>query len=209
MLKRCIETYLDREIYDIDECTNMDAEDIISKNPKEETWRNTRGIRNKNYYNTKTGKYEFNLNRKKLYYLANSFNLDYHPRVLVFVEGKTEEKIIRKIFEYYFTDLENTRIDLINIGGISKFFSREISEKDENKKYQKVIISNYSQLINYLYENYQVIPFFIGDNENQILNILKKGVIFDSDQMLFDKTQLTAREYAETLNYISNEYLKK
>lgn len=177
MLKKCIEEYLGRDIFDIDECTTMDAEYVLNNNPKKEK-DDVRGIRNGDYFNENTGKYEFNLNRKKLYYLANAFDLDYHPRVILFVEGETEEKIIKKIFnEFYNTDIENRMIDIINIQGISKFFSGEISSKNENKKYKKLIVSNYRYLINYLMDNFQVIPFFIGDNENQIIELLMEGSV--------------------------------
>ncbi|MCQ2737304.1 MAG: hypothetical protein MJ224_01700 [archaeon] len=177
MLKRCIEEYLDREIFDIDECTSMDAEYILNNDPEKEK-DDIRGIRNEDYFNENTGTYEFNLNRKKLYYLANEFDLDYHPRVILFVEGDTEEEIIKKIFnEFYNTDIANTMIDIINIQGISKLFSGKISSKNENKKYKKLIISNYGYLINYLIHNFQVIPFFIGDNENQIIKLLMKGLV--------------------------------
>ena len=35
---------------------------------------------------------------KRLFYLSNDFKLDYQPRVMVFVEGGTEQKILPEIF---------------------------------------------------------------------------------------------------------------
>ncbi len=208
MLKKCIEDYLCREIFDIDECTTMDAEYILNNEPKKEK-EDVRGIRNKVYFNEITNQYEFDLNRKKLYYLANEFDLDYHPRVIIFVEGKKKKKIIKKIFkEFYKTDIENRMIDIINFKGISNFCSREIKNKDENNKYKSTILSNYSHLINYFYENYQVIPFFIGDNENNIINKLKEGIVFDSEKLFKYKTQLTTKEYKHLIEYLSNEIFK-
>ena len=57
------------------------------------------GYRNDRYMNKITDDYEFILNRKKLYYLSNRLTLDYHPRVIIFVEGDTEEVMIPKFFE--------------------------------------------------------------------------------------------------------------
>ena len=187
MLKSCIEDYLKIEIFDVDECDLYDGEYIIENSPANERGRTTRGIRNKNYINPLNKQYEFNLNRHKLFYLSNKLDLDYHPRVLIIVEGKTEEIIIPKLFDFCGYKLENCMVDIINIEGISKLMSPKINNINENKKYSNVFINNYFQLINYFLETFQTIPFFIGDNENDIIYKLKEGITFDSNKLFFYK----------------------
>lgn len=97
MLKKCLEDYLGREILDVDEANFW--ENVKSKIPSEEKGRTLRGIRNKRFYDEIKKEYEFNSNRKRLFYLCNSLTLDYHPRVVLFVEGKTEEILIPKFFK--------------------------------------------------------------------------------------------------------------
>ena len=209
MLKSCIEDYLKIEIFDVDECDLYDGEYIIENPPANERGRTTRGIRNKNYINPLNKKYEFNLNRHKLFYLSNKLDLDYHPRVLIIVEGKTEEIIIPKLFDFCGYKLENCMVDIINIEGISKLMSPKINNINENKKYSNVFINNYFQLINYFLETFQTIPFFIGDNENDIIDKLKKGITFDSNKLFFYKNNWKINEYKKSLELFYSEFFKK
>ncbi len=178
MLKKCIESYLKHEIFDVDEID--DWRKIPEKIPSKEEGINLRACRNEKYINKINDEYEFKLNRKKLYYLANSLTLDYHPRVIIFVEGYTEEIMIPKFFEFCGYNFKDVGFEIVNISGISNFYSGTINVKDENnKKYIKNIVSNFKNLIEFNLELYQIIPFFIGDNENNIKNQLKNGIIFD------------------------------
>lgn len=209
MLKSCIEDYLKIEIFDVDECDLYDGEYIIENSPANERGRTTRGIRNKNYINPLNKKYEFNLNRHKLFYLSNKLDLDYHPRVLIIVEGKTEEIIIPKLFDFCGYKLENCMVDIINIEGISKLMSPKINFRNENKKYSNIYINNYFQLIKYFLETFQTIPFFIGDNENGILDKLKEGITFDSEKLFFYRNNWKITEYKKSLELFYSEFFEK
>lgn len=178
MLKRCIEEHIGREIFDVDEVDFW--ENVKNKIPTEETGRTLRGVRNNRYYDEIKGEYEFNSNRKRLFYLCNSLTLDYHPRVVLFVEGKTEEILIPEFFKAYGYNFKDAGFEIVNLGGITKFYNREISVRDENDNgYVKMIMSNISNLINFNLEHWQAIPFFIGDNENNIKKIMENGIVFD------------------------------
>lgn len=179
MLKRCIEDFQEKEIFDVDEAGDYPPKDVLKIDPTKENRRTVRGVRNRDFINKKTGEYEFHNGYKRLFYLANSFDLNYHPRLIIFVEGKTEKEILPKFFEFAINKPENLGIDIIDIGGISKFFGQKISVPNENKKYDKLVISNFKNLIDYTLNKWQVLPFFIGDNENDIVNLLKEGNLFD------------------------------
>jgi hypothetical protein len=61
---------------------------------------------------------------KRLFYLSNSFKLDYQPRVIVFVEGKTEEKILPRIFKWHYgTTPDSLGIEFIDFKGVDQLLS--------------------------------------------------------------------------------------
>lgn len=190
MLKRIIEEHLQREILDIDEMSNIYADDILKFNSKEMNQRGffLRTTRNKRYSDRDKNYYQDRY--KRLFYLANDFGLDYQPRVTVFVEGKTEEVIFPEIFEQYIGNKpESLGIEFINIQGISQFFGQKISIKNSSNKYQKGFISNFNHLASYNLNKWQIIPFFVGDDENNISNLLKNGlsISFNQNQYSFPK----------------------
>ena len=193
MLKRCIEDYLGHEIYDVDE-VDGNWEKVRDEMPSNETGRTLRGVRNDWYKNKLTDEYEFRLNRKKLYYLANSLTLDYHPRVIIFVEGDTEEIMIPKFFELYGYNFRDLGFEIVNIGGIANFNGAKLTFQNENKRYVKKVISNFKHLVNFNFDLWQSIPFFIGDNENNIIENLQDGVIFDTKKLISGFDNRPAKE---------------
>lgn len=183
MLKRIIEEDLQKEILDIDEISNIAPDDILKFEPKKMDQYGVllRATRNKRYSDQDKNYYHDRY--KRSFYLANDFGLDYQPRVMVFVEGKTEETIFSEIFEQYKNvKAENLGIEFVDIGGISKFFGQKISIKDSNGKYKKGFISNFNHLISYNLNKWQIIPFFIGDNENDINHLLQNGASISFNQ---------------------------
>jgi hypothetical protein len=184
MLKRIIEEHLQKEILDIDEISNIAADDILKFDPSKMTQHGVllRASRNKLYSDSQKSYYDDRY--KRLYYLANDFGLDYQPRVMVFLEGKTEETVLPILFELYLGNKpENYGIEFVNIGGISKFFGPGISIRGPDKKPPKTFISNFNHLVNYNLNKWQIIPFFIGDAENDITSLLKsKGAILFNDE---------------------------
>ena len=183
MLKRCIEDYLGREIFDVDEVQG-DWEKVKNVIPSDEKGATLRGYRNEVFTNKITGEYEFNLKRRKSYYLANSLTLDYHPKILLFVEGKTEEIMIPKFFEFYGFNHKNLGIEIIDIGGILNFYSSKTFINAPNSKPFKAVVNNYFNLINFNLKLWQAIPCFIGDRENDIINKLISGKMFDTKDLL-------------------------
>ena len=89
--------------------------------------------------------------------------------------------IIPKFFEFFGNKPENLGIDIINIGGISKFFGPEIKVKNSSKKYDTVVLKIFLNLINYTLNKWQTLPFFIGDNENKIKKLLNDGISIEFD----------------------------
>ena len=58
----------------------------------------------------------------------------------------------------------------------------------------KKVISNFKHLVNFNFELWQAIPFFIGDNENNIIENLKRGVIFDTKKLISGFDNRPAKE---------------
>ena len=202
MLKRCIEDYLGHEIFDVDEVEG-DWRKIRDVLPSNETGRTLRGVRNDWYKNKLNDEYEFRLNRKKLYYLANSLTLDYHPRVIIFVEGDTEEILIPKFFDFYGYDFRDLGFEIVNIEGIANFHGAKITFKNKNNKYVKKVISNFKHLVNFNFELWQAIPFLIGDNENNILKNLKEDLLFDTKKVI---SSFDNRPAEEVISEIVDEH---
>ena len=203
MLKKCIEDYLGREIFDVDEI-DMSWEDIKNIIPSEIKDGSIRAFRNENFTNEVTGDYEFNLNKKRLFYLCNSLTLDYHPKLILFVEGKIEREMFPKYFEFFGYNTQDIGIEIIDIGGISNFYGKKIKTKDVNQKYLDNIVSSYKHLINFNLKKWQAIPFFIGDNENNILDKLVEGKVFSindlSEKFNSSEIQELKKEYLSSSN---------
>jgi len=155
---------------------------------------NEKKLNIKNYYHDKY---------KRLFYLSNTFRLDYQPRVIVFVEGKTEEKILPKIFEWYYGETpDSLGIDFIDFKGVDQLLStsknaeqlrellvdiqKEAKQKVISNKNKKIlnklikdlekvdiVISNWTSFLSYNLEKWQIIPFFLSDNEGNIQHFLK------------------------------------
>lgn len=184
MLKRIIEEGLQKEILDIDEMSNIAPDDILKFEPEKMNQYGVllRATRNKRY--SDQDKNHYHDRYKRLFYLANDFGLDYQPRVMVFVEGKTEETIFPEIFEQYIGNKpENLGIEFVDIKGISNFFGGGIPSEKEQKKF----ISNFHHLITYNLNKWQIIPFFLSDNEGSdkkhiISDLLKKGISISFNQ---------------------------
>lgn len=204
MLKRFIEDYCEREILDIDEI-NISPNDILKINPSEmeQYSRQRRAIRNKYYSDPKKKKNYYHDKYKRLFYLANDFNLDYQPRIMVFVEGKSEELVLPKVFEWYYDKPENLGIEIVNFKGVDQLLSTSKSTenlrnlideiksdiKDEIKNFRidhrkrinklirdlkdiDIVISNWTSFIGYNLEKWQMIPFFVSDNEGNVKHFL-------------------------------------
>jgi len=204
MLKKMLEEHLQRRVLDVDEILNYSHKDIlnIGTDKLNENDRSTRSIRNEKYFDTETKRNYYYDKFKRLFYLSNDFGLDYHPRVMVFVEGETEETIFPKFFEWYFDKPENLGIEIVNFQGVDKLLStsanaeslrnliKEIEKQDRQKFLSKnkktalnniiwnlknidIVISNWTSFISYNLEKWQIIPFFVSDNEGNVKKFLE------------------------------------
>jgi hypothetical protein len=155
---------------------------------------NTKHLKPKNFYYDKN---------KRLFYLLNSFSLDYQAKVIVFVEGKTEEEILPKVFKWrYRMTPENYGIEFINFQGVDKLLSTsknaeklreliigiqkelkktvlpEVKKQNLNRiirrlKEVDIVISNWTSFLSYNLEKWQIIPFFLSDDEGNIKHFLE------------------------------------
>jgi hypothetical protein len=155
---------------------------------------NEKKLNVKNFYHDKY---------KRLFYLSNSFRLDYQPRVIVFVEGKTEEEILPKIFRWYYGKMpDSLGIEFIDFKGVDQLLStsknaeilrdflidiqiktkqKGLSNKERetlnqiirNLKKVDTVISNWTSFLSYNLEKWQIIPFFLSDNEGNVKHFLE------------------------------------
>ncbi len=207
MLKRFIEDYCGREILDIDEMSNISPNDILKFNPPEmdQYGMLLRASRNKRYFDPEENKSYFKDKYKRLFYLANDFDLNYQPRIMVFVEGKTEEDMFPVIFKWFYNKPENLGIEFVNFKGVDKLLStsknaRELKRlieelqaelcapifksNSQNKKLSRlirdlkktdIVISNWTSFISYNLEKWQILPFFVSDDEGNVRHFLDSG----------------------------------
>ncbi len=204
MIKKFIEDYCDREIPDIDKISNISNDDILEYKANDERIRHLRGYYER-YMDPEKDKNYFYDRYKRLFYLANDFKLDYQPRVMVFVEGGIEERILPEIFKWYHDYPENYGIEFVNFKGVDQLLSTsknakrlkmiirkiEIEKKkafglsnnqkknlnnliDDLKK-TDIVISNWTSFISYNLEKWQIIPFFLSDNEGNVQHFLDSG----------------------------------
>lgn len=152
----------------------------------------------------------------KIYYLMNRFYLNFQPSLMIFVEGESEEKMFPEIFEWCIgVNSTNLGIEFVNVKGVDKLKStsenaknflkilyeiqKEVQDKcaSNNKikklnKYisyfekQNIDISNIKSLISYNLVNWQIIPFFIFDDEGGIKKLLDNGKIIEFDNNHYD-----------------------
>lgn len=204
MIKRFIQDYCDREILDIDEIGNISWDDVLKIDISSERTPKKRKYRNEAYFDSEENKNYYNDKYRRLFYLANDFDLNYQPKIMVFVEGETEEKIFPKIFEWYYNKPENLGIEIINFKGVDKLLStsqnalelknlidniqKELRERcishNQRKKMAElikelkktdIIISNWTSFVSYNLNKWQIIPFFVSDNEGNVKHFLDAG----------------------------------
>ncbi len=214
MLKVFIEDYLGRKILDIDEVNNCTVDSVLECDISNvEGGFNLRGVRNRNF--SDQDKNYWDNKYKRLFYLANQFGFDYQPRIMVFVEGETEEQIFPRVFEWYFDAPEDHGIEIISFKGVEKLISTSLTARqlrdliteirrdnkidflpqDQSiklneiiKKLEKVniIFSNWTSFIQFNLEKWQIIPFFISDHEGNIMKFLNYGYPIKFDRKYYN-----------------------
>jgi hypothetical protein len=204
MLKKFIEDCCNCEIFDIDEISDFQSNDISELDVSAEHSPRKRRCRDQ-YFDLEKEKNYYNDPYKRLFYLANSFKLDYQPRIMVFVEGKSEKIVFPKIFECFYGPPENLGIEIVNFEGVDKLLStsenaeklkalideiqadmrpkpirnedhmKRLNELIKNLKKTNIVLSNWTSFISYNLEKWQIIPFFVSDNEGRVKQFLDFG----------------------------------
>ena len=127
-----------------------------------------------------------NLNKdgyKMRYYLANSFGVDYTPRMIVFVEGMTEEVMVPKFMKLARVDVSLLGIHIKSIDGISNLYRRS------NSKDKVGWINNFQHLIDYNLSKWQILPFFLLDAEGDVQDQLDNWPVTTLDSQKYTLNQ--------------------
>lgn len=208
MLKVALQDYKQAEVLDIDEISNLVAEQILDYVPSEMDQRGILLRASRNYFFTDpdTGTNYYHDKYRRLNYLANAFRLEYQPKVILFVEGYIEAKVLPIIFEAYgglpgssgieiksldgVDNLKTTHDDVIRLKALLKQLNSKINEKfaskDEEKELKElikrlervdIVTSNWEAFINFNLEKWQAIPFFLADNEGQLQRVLNTSKV--------------------------------
>lgn len=224
MLKRILEEHLQRKVFEVDEACRLSPKNILEVDPCDRSLEKLpilRKFRADYFYDEKQSKDYFYDRNKRLFYLVNDFDLDYQPKVMLFVEGMTEETTLPILFEWYFgISPEDMGIEIINFRGVSQMLStsqnaaklrsllidlqreekKGILSKGNQARLNKVIkelmdidivISNWTSFLSYNLEKWQIIPFFLSDDEGNIRHFLEaekpikfEGVNYDVPKRL-------------------------
>ena len=142
-----------------------------------------------------------------LFYLSNKLKLNYQPSIILFVEGKSEVKMFKKLFKWrlgYYP--EECGIDIISFDGVTKLFSTY----DDSKKLKELIIqirkNTYGKNLGLNNEEY--------DNLNEIINNLEKLDILISNWSSFISYNLSkwyiipffvSDDEGKVWNFLNNE----
>lgn len=208
MLKLALRDYKQAEVLDIDEIYNLVPEQILDYVPSEMDERATHVRAWRNYYFTdpKTGINYYHDKYRRLNYLANSFRLEYQPKVILFVEGYIEEEVLPIIFEAYsglpgsfgieiksldgVDNLKATHDDIVQLQALLKQLNTRINKKFASKDEEKeiktlikrfervdIVTSNWEAFINFNLEKWQAIPFFLADNEGELRRVLNASKV--------------------------------
>lgn len=209
-LKAMLQDYKKGEVLDIDEVHNLVPEQILDYEPDKMDQRSMLLRANRNYIFTdpETGVNYYHDRYRRLNYLANSFGLEYQPKVILFVEGYIETKALPLIFERCgglpgsfgieiksldgVDNLKSTRDDIVRLQQLLKDLNRQINQKIASKDQDRellafmkrferidIITSNWEAFINFNLEKWQAIPFFLADNEGQLQKVLNTARVLN------------------------------
>ena len=167
-------------------------------------YRTTYSIRKESLSN-KDGNNFYKDRNKRLFYLSNNFGLNYQPKVMVYVEGKCEQIALERLCkETYGQPLENFGVEIFNFEGVGQLNSthatlqklrsviNEISSEEKKKLLtnaaqtklnqvinsldeNKLMWSNFTNILSYQISRWQIIPFFIGDDEGNVSSFLNSN----------------------------------
>jgi hypothetical protein len=120
--------------------------------------------------------------RRHLELVVNQFDLNPRPKLTLFLEGQSEEVVVKAIFERYFGAPHGTHeIEIIMLGGVDN------ATGGKEDRYRAVL-----RLVDYLHYN-QTFTFLILDNENYARRLKKAASKHKS--VLHNKRFATRVEY--------------
>lgn len=140
---------------------------------------------------------------KYLYYLSNDFRIDYQSRVMVFVEGETEARVLSRILHWCHDRPENAGVNFINIQGVDNWLGGKFNLREQpDRRPKEKVISNFRALITYNLNRWQIIPFLVADNEGNLLDMLGDGIIFNlnGEDIAFKKSSGLVSIWGSTNN---------
>jgi len=189
MIKTALEHAVSHKILDVDEISGVPPNlilqieaDILEYDTSYDI--SNRGGRNLEFFDSIENKDYYYHSYKRLFYLANKLGIDYQPRVMVFVEGQSEIDVLTSFFEWVFGNPEHHGIQFYNFSGVNNIFGTEITWRNKSDERLKKFVSNFSHLISYNLQQWQIIPFIIADNEKGLGNLLLDSIVlrFEGDQ---------------------------
>ncbi|MCE7698730.1 MAG: hypothetical protein K8E24_007800, partial [Methanobacterium paludis] len=154
------------------------------------------------------------------------------------MKEKPKKEYFQKFFECYHNKPENLGIEIVNFKGVDKLLSTsknakklrnvikniEIEEKKllisknqkkilnklvKELKKTDIIVSNWTSFINYNLEKWQIIPFFVSDNEGNVKHFLdaEKPIKFEGkDYNVPDEWKYLWGETNENEPYKGNNF---
>lgn len=120
--------------------------------------------------------------RQYLEFVANKYDLNPRPKLTLFLEGQSEEVVVKAIFERYFgASIGTHAIELIVLGGVDN----ATGNKDD--RFRAIL-----RLVDYLH-HHQTFTFLILDNENSVAKL--KMAARKAKSTLHSKRFVTRPEY--------------
>ena len=150
--------------------------------------------------------------RRYLEFVANDFGINPQPKLVLIVEGESEDIVVREIFDKYFGTSPGTYgIEIIILGGVGTATGTK-----KNDRFRAIL-----RLVDYLH-HHQTITFLILDNENyakKLKHEAKKAKSKHNDkryvtrgdyiriwQSSFEFDNFSSSEITKALNQISKGY---
>lgn len=120
--------------------------------------------------------------RRYLEFVVNAYGLNPQPKLALFVEGETEDQVIRRLFEELFGFSESTAwIELLNMKGVDNVTG------GRSDRYRAIL-----RLIDYLH-HHQTIAFLILDNENNAERL--RSAVTKTRSIFGHRKRITRPEY--------------
>lgn len=120
--------------------------------------------------------------RRHLEFVVNRYGLNPRPKLVLFLEGESEERIVNKLFDVYFGfPASRAWIEIINVCGV------DTATGGWKDSYAAIL-----RLVDYLH-HHQTLTFIVLDNENKANRLKQAAASFRS--IFGHRTRVTRPEY--------------